>query len=82
MTEYSDRNTIHSVKHKTLREARGRLTQEQVESLTGVAQATISKLERGDITNPSVDTVNKLEDGLSLRRGTLVFGEEAEALAS
>ena len=50
-------------------------SQERLEELSGVAQATISKIERGDVSNPSNDTVAKLELALRLKRGTLVFGQ-------
>jgi transcriptional regulator with XRE-family HTH domain len=65
------------VKSLTLREARELKgwTQEQLESESGIAQAHISKIERGDVRNPSNDTVQKLEQALRLKRGTLVFGQ-------
>lgn len=49
-----------------------------------VHKATIYRIESGSISNPSNDTVEALELGLRLRRGTLVFGvppvaEEAQA---
>lgn len=69
------------MKHKTLRQARGKLTQEQLEELSGVAQATISKIERGEIPNPSNDTVKALEEALQVPRGTLVFGQVMEKSA-
>lgn len=65
---------------RAAREWRG-WTQEQLESLSGVAQTTISKIERGDVLNPSNDTVAKLEVALKLRRGTLVFGQVMEQSA-
>ena len=46
---------------------------------SGVSQSTISRIEDGLITNPSNDTVKKLENALRLKRGTLVFGAEALA---
>lgn len=72
------------MKQTTLREAREarKWTQEQLEAASGVAQTTISKIERGDVANPSNDTVTKLEGALKLRRGTLVFGQVIEARAS
>lgn len=68
----------------TLRAARERRgwTQEQLETAADVPQSVISRLERGESVNPTNETVAKLEAALRLRRGTLVFGEEAEALAS
>ena len=66
----------------TLREAREQheppLTQEQLEALSGVNQATISAIERGRITNPANNTVVKLETALRLERGTLKFETETE----
>lgn len=67
------------MKEMTLREAR-RLrgwTQEQLEALSGVEQAVISRIERGTNANPGIRTVRKLETALSVR---LLFGaEEAQA---
>lgn len=65
----------------TLRAARGLRgwSQEQLEELSGIAQATISKIERGEVTNPTNDTVAKLEVALKLKRGTLVFGDQVMA---
>lgn len=80
LTRYSDRNTIHSVKHMTLRGARDlrNWSQEQLEAASGIAQATISKIERGEVLNPSNDTVKNLEVALRVPRGTLVFGQAME----
>jgi transcriptional regulator with XRE-family HTH domain len=74
---------LYAVKLMTLRAARERRgwTQEQLEAASGVDQGVISRLERGSSTNPTVDTVRKLEAALKLRRGSLVFGNE-EAMAS
>lgn len=70
------------VEQLTLREARDRhdppLTQEQLEELSGVQQATISGIERGRITNPGNNTVVKLETALGLVRGTLKFEADTE----
>ena len=73
-----------AVEHTTLRDARRRrrLTQEQLEALSGVEQTAISSIERGNVKDPRWSTVKKLEDALRLRRGSLVFGEDAEAVAS
>lgn len=65
---------------RNAREWRG-WTQERLEELSGVAQTTISKIERGDVVNPSNGTVEKLEVALRLRRGTLVFGQLMEKSA-
>jgi transcriptional regulator with XRE-family HTH domain len=68
----------------TLRAAREwrKWTQEQLEAESGVAQAHISKIERGDIASPSNDTVTKLELALRVNRGTLVFGQVMAEKAS
>lgn len=65
----------------TLRRARTRLgwTQEQLATASGVQQSAISKLERGEVTDPQKSTADALEDALGLQRGTLVFGREAIA---
>lgn len=65
----------------TLRRARTlrRWTQEQLADASGVQQSAISKLERGDVSDPQKSTADALEDALDLQRGTLVFGREAVA---
>ena len=70
------------MKHITLRDARKRrgLTQEQLESESGVSQAVISKLERGDVTDPASSTVLKLAKALRLDPRALRFGQ-SEAVA-
>jgi len=68
-----------AVKHMTLAEAREakKLTQQQLEDLSGVDRTRIAKMEADPANaNPTVDTVRKLEDALKLRRGTLVFGAD------
>jgi DNA-binding phage protein len=45
----------------------------------GVHRATVYRILAGDITNPSSDTVEKLELALRLKRGTLVFGDHVMA---
>ncbi len=63
----------------TLREARAhrRLTQEQLESLSGVAQPAISAIERLIVRQPSPETMQKLETALGMNawysRDGLVF---------
>jgi transcriptional regulator with XRE-family HTH domain len=83
LTTYAVRRNLYAVKLMTLRAARERRgwTQEQLEAASGVDQGVISRLERGSSTNPTVDTVRKLQAALKLRRGSLVFGNE-EAMAS
>lgn len=56
-----------------------KLSQGRLAALSGVAKATISRLETGVITNPQTDTVQALEDALDLKRGSLVFGQRASA---
>jgi len=70
-------------KRTTLRAARiaKGWTQEQLEAASGVDQRNISKIERGEVTDPRTSTVAALEDALGLARGTLIFGQR-EALAS
>lgn len=61
----------------TLKKARERkrLSQGRLATLSGVAKATISRLETGVITNPQTDTVKALEAALDIKRGSLQFGE-------
>jgi transcriptional regulator with XRE-family HTH domain len=61
---------------KKAREKKG-LSQGQLAALSGVAKATISRLETGVITNPQMDTLNALEDALDLKRGGLRFESAA-----
>lgn len=72
---------ITGMKSMTLKEARAKrsVTQEQLSQASGVDQSVISRIERGENSNPSHDTITKLETALSLKRGTLVFGREAIA---
>lgn len=65
----------------TLREARTRrgLTQEQLETESGVSQAVISKIERGNVVDPASSTVLKLAATLQIDPRALVFGREAIA---
>lgn len=77
MTQFASVNTLPLVlvqtDLKTARERRG-WDQKTLAAKSGVSQATISRIEAGDITNPSNETVKKLELALKLRRGALVFG--------
>jgi transcriptional regulator with XRE-family HTH domain len=54
---------------------------DELATRSGVNKSTISRIEAGEITNPSNDTVAKLELALRLRRGTLVFGHPMEKSA-
>jgi transcriptional regulator with XRE-family HTH domain len=56
---------------KKAREKKG-LSQGQLAIRSGVAKATISRLETRVITNPQMNTLVALEDALDLKRGTLV----------
>lgn len=74
------------MKQMTLREAREKKgwTQEQLEAATErlgnkVDQRNISKLEGGTNTDPKNRTVEVLERALGLKRGALVFGQQAAA---
>jgi transcriptional regulator with XRE-family HTH domain len=74
-------NIFLSVKHLTLKRARiaKGLTQEELAAVSGVQQSAISKLERGDVSDPQKSTADALEDALGLQRGTLIFGPAAVA---
>jgi predicted transcriptional regulator len=61
---------------------RADLNPEDLSAKSGVDRATVYRLIKGDITNPRTDTVRKLEAALDLRRGSLVFGAEAEELTA
>jgi transcriptional regulator with XRE-family HTH domain len=65
----------------TLSAARKRrgLTPEQLAREASLHPATVYRLEAGTTANPSHATVAALEDALGLRRGSLVFGEQAVA---
>lgn len=67
------------MKHLTLRQAREARgwTQEQLAERSGVAQARISYIETATTKDPQNSTVKALEHALGVRRGTLVFGQEA-----
>jgi transcriptional regulator with XRE-family HTH domain len=71
------------VKKRTLKEARTDkgLTQEQLEQLSGVSQAVISKIERGEVLDPASSTVLKLAEALSIDPRILRFGQ-SESMAS
>lgn len=66
---------------RAAREGRG-WDQKTLAKESGVDQATISRIEAGKTTNPSNTTVAALEEALGIPRGSLVFGPQAEALAS
>ena len=64
----------------TLKRAREKrkLTFAQLAAKSGVHKATVARIERGEV-EPMHATVNALEDALELKRGTLVFGDQALA---
>lgn len=64
----------------TLKEARDkkRWTQVQLAQKSGVDQSQISRLERGEVTEPLNSTVEALERALGIKRGSLVFGRSAQ----
>ena len=72
------------MKQLHIKEARLRrgLTQKQLESLSGVEQAVISKLERGAIAFPRFDIGLKLAAGLRMDPRALVFGTPHSASVS
>lgn len=65
------------MKHVTVREARHRKgwTQEQLEAESGVSQAVISNIERGETPDPASSTVMKLAAALDIDPRALRFGE-------
>lgn len=71
------------MKQLTVREARERRnwTMDRLAEESGVNKGTISRIESGETTNPSYDTVRNLEAALKLRRGTLTFGVSRSAVA-
>lgn len=62
---------------QTLRAARedAKLTQDELASLSGVAQATISSIERGTRPNPTIDTVERLAKALGIAPSNLRFSD-------
>lgn len=71
------------VKHLTLYEARRRAkwTQEELGKHSGLRQGVISRLESGDVHNPTFKTVLKLAEALDLDPRVLRFGTHDEAVA-
>jgi transcriptional regulator with XRE-family HTH domain len=67
------------VKHITLQQARKRrgLTQEQLETESGISQAAISAIERGLVSDPAFSTVSKLAEALGVDPREFRFGEAA-----
>lgn len=72
------------VKQLTLKQARDSRgwTMDVLAERSGVSKSIISRIETGQRTNPSINTVKALEEALHVRRGSLVFGSEALELAS
>ena len=66
---------------KTARDAK-KWTMDELAERAGVNKATISRIESGEIGNPSNDTVVALEAALKLKRGTLVFRQVMAERAS
>lgn len=77
MTEYVARSNLPFVKQLSLKEARQRRgwTQEQLEAASGVSQAVISKIERGEVQDPASSTILKLADALRMDPRALRFHE-------
>jgi transcriptional regulator with XRE-family HTH domain len=67
------------MKPLTVRSARERLTprmtQRMLAQLSGVDQTTISSLETGRHTNPTIDTVDRLAKALGIPPSELRFSE-------
>jgi transcriptional regulator with XRE-family HTH domain len=72
------------MKRMTLKAARlaRQWTQDQLAAESGVSQASIVKYERDADADPAVSVVDKLENALGLRRGTLIFGRQQQRRAS
>lgn len=73
------------MKQRTLKQARtsAGLTQEQLEELSGVSQAVISRLERNAAARPAFETVKRLAAALDIEPTRLRFGAaRPEAIAS
>lgn len=53
---------------KNIKRARKKLelTQEQLAVKAGIPYATLSKIESGQVTNPTVSTLKKIADALSI----------------
>lgn len=66
---------MKSIYLRTMREQRG-LTQEQLESLAGVAQNTISRLESSPKSRPVFETVVALATALHVDPQQLRFGPD------
>lgn len=66
--------SVNGTDLKTARDRRG-WTMDELAQRSGVSKATISRIEAGEVSNPSNDTVASLETALKLRRGSLVFGQ-------
>jgi transcriptional regulator with XRE-family HTH domain len=64
---------------RTLR-TRRRLTQEELERLSGVAQNTISKLESNRNASPTFSTVHALARALRVSPEQLRFGPDPKAV--
>lgn len=73
-----------TVKQLTVTEARERKgwKQNELAERAGLDKGTVSRIEAGEIVNPSNDTVKKLERALGVRPGTLVFGDQVMERAS
>lgn len=71
------------MKQLTVREARDAKgwSQTKLADEAGLNKATVCRIESGEITNPSNDTVEALEVALKVKRGTLVFGQVMEKTA-
>lgn len=71
------------MKQLTLKQARTAKgwTQNTLAAKSGIDQTAISKIERGGCDDVMNSTAAALENALGLKRGTLLFGESAEAVA-
>lgn len=71
------------MKPLSLREARRRrnFTQDELAARSGIDQTTISSLETGRHTNPTLDTIQRLADALGVSAARLSFSEAERATA-
>ncbi|WP_051910429.1 helix-turn-helix domain-containing protein [Carnobacterium pleistocenium] len=50
-----------------------KINQRELAELTGLSFSMISKLESGEQSNPTLETINKIADGLKVDPGELVY---------
>lgn len=72
------------MKNFTLRQARQLrgLTQDQLSQACGLDQTSISDLETGRNSNPTIKTVQRLADALGLKPVQLLFSDSRDGAAA